>query len=96
MFCSQILCGIPEGLEPGRRDSEGRPEVEPGDHLVTGGSGQTSGVGGVCLSGSDGWGDQLVKSEPSQLLVTVSLVNVLESVSNGLERSIFSLKIVKQ
>ena len=96
MFCSQILCDIPEGLELVSRDCEGRLEVEPGDHLVTGRSGQTSGVGGVCLSGSDGWGDQLVKSEPSQLLVTVRLVNVNESVSNGLERSIFSLKILMQ
>ena len=96
MFCSQILCVKPEGLKLVSRDSEGRLEVEPGDHLVTGGSGQTSGVGGVGLSGSDSWGNELVKSEPSQLLVTVSLVNVLESVSNGLERSIFSLKIVKQ
>ena len=96
MFCSQILCGIPEGLKLGIRDGEGRLEVEPGDHLVTGGSGQTTRVGGVGLSGHNGRGNQLVKYEPSQLLVTVSLVNVCESISNRLERRIFSLKILNK
>ena len=96
LFCSQILCDLPEGLELGIRDSEGRLEVEPGDNLVTGGSGQTSGVGGVGLSGHNGRGNQLVKSEPSQLLVTVSLVNARESISNGLECRILSLKILNQ
>ena len=93
MHVLQFVHDKPEGLELGSGDSEGLLEVEPGDHLIAGGSGQPPGVGGEGHALTDGRGHQLVKTEGSQLLVTVRLGNTREGVSDGLQRSIFGLNI---